>query len=64
MLHSRIRSSRPGACPQDLIAFYGAGYQIHAENLAADLAGRERGDNKARWDELTPPDQDLAANIG
>jgi len=50
--------------PMDLIAFYGAGYQIHAENLAADLAGRERGDTKARWDELVPPYQDLAADIG
>ena len=50
--------------PMDLIAFYGAGYQIHAEKLAADLAGRERGDTKARWDELVPPYQDLAADIG
>jgi hypothetical protein len=50
--------------PPDLIAAYGAGYQIHAENLAAHLAGRERVDSKARWAELTPPYQDLAANIG
>jgi len=50
--------------PLDLIAAYGAGYQIHAENLAAHLAGRERVDSKAQWAELTPPYQDLAANIG
>jgi len=50
--------------PPDLIATYGAGYQIHAENLAAHVAGRERVDSKARWAELTPPYQDLAANIG
>jgi uncharacterized protein YndB with AHSA1/START domain len=50
--------------PLDAIAFYGAGWQIHAENLAAYLAGRERGDTEARWDELVPPYQDLAANIG
>ena len=50
--------------PPDLIAAYGAGYQIHAENLAAHLAGRERVDSKARWAELTPPYQDLAASIG
>jgi len=50
--------------PLDLIAAYGAGYQIHAENLAAHLAGRERVDSKARWAELTPPYQDLAASIG
>jgi uncharacterized protein YndB with AHSA1/START domain len=50
--------------PLDKIAFYGAGWQIHAENLAAYLAGRERGDSGARWDELVPPYQDLAANVG
>jgi uncharacterized protein YndB with AHSA1/START domain len=50
--------------PLDLIAFYDVGYQIHAENLAAHLAGRERGDTKVWWDQLTRPYQDLAANIG
>jgi uncharacterized protein YndB with AHSA1/START domain len=50
--------------PLDKIAFYGAGWQIHAENLAAYLAGSERGDTEARWDDLVPPYQDLAANIG
>jgi uncharacterized protein YndB with AHSA1/START domain len=49
--------------PLDLIAFYGVGYQIHAENLAAHLAGRERV-GEARRDELVPLYQDLAANIG
>jgi uncharacterized protein YndB with AHSA1/START domain len=48
----------------DKIAFYGAGWQIHAENLAAYLAGRERGDTGARWDDLVPPYQELAASIG
>jgi uncharacterized protein YndB with AHSA1/START domain len=50
--------------PMNLIAFYGVGYQIHAENLAAHLAGRERIDTNARSDELLPAYQDLAANIG
>jgi hypothetical protein len=50
--------------PLDKIAFYGAGWQIHAENLAAYLAGRERGATEARWDELVPPYQNLAANLG
>ena len=45
------------------IAFYGAGWQIHAENLAAYLAGAERDDSEARWDDLVPPYQDLAANL-
>jgi uncharacterized protein YndB with AHSA1/START domain len=49
--------------PLDKIAFYGAGWQIHAENLAADIAGHERGDTEARWDDLVPPYQELAANI-
>jgi uncharacterized protein YndB with AHSA1/START domain len=50
--------------PLDAVAFYGAGWQIHAENLAAYLAGRERGDTEARWGELVPAYHDLAANIG
>ena len=50
--------------PLDKIAFYGAGWQIHAEDLAAYLTGRARGDAEARWAELVPPYQDLAANIG
>ena len=50
--------------PLDKIAFYGAGWQIHAETLATYLAGRARGDTEARWDDLVPPYQDLAANLG
>jgi uncharacterized protein YndB with AHSA1/START domain len=50
--------------PLDKIAFYGAGWQIHAENLATYLAGRERGDIEARWEELVHPYQDMAANVG
>jgi uncharacterized protein YndB with AHSA1/START domain len=49
--------------PLDKIAFYGAGWQIHAENLAGYLTGREPGDTGARWDELVPPYTDLAASI-
>lgn len=48
--------------PLDKIAFYGAGWQIHAENLAAYLAGRQPADTEARWAELVPPYQELAAN--
>jgi uncharacterized protein YndB with AHSA1/START domain len=50
--------------PLDKIAFYGAGWQIHAENLAAHIAGRDRSDSEVRWDELVPAYQDLAANVG
>jgi uncharacterized protein YndB with AHSA1/START domain len=49
--------------PLDAIAFYGVGWQIHAENLAAYLAGRTRRDTKARWDDLVPAYQELAASI-
>jgi len=38
----------------DKIAFYGAGWQIHAESLGGHLEGGE----------LVPPYQDLAAKIG
>ena len=50
--------------PLDLLAAYGAGIQIHVEDLAAYLAGRERGDAEARWAELIPAYQGLAANVG
>jgi len=50
--------------PLAQIAFYGVGMQIHAEHLAAYLAGREPGDGEARWNALLPHYQDLAANLG
>ena len=49
--------------PLDAIAYYGTGWQIHAEDLAAYLAGREPGDAGARFAELVPPYQDLAASL-
>jgi uncharacterized protein YndB with AHSA1/START domain len=48
--------------PLDLLAAYGAGIQVHVEDLAAYLAGRERCDSQARWAELEPAYQDLAAS--
>ena len=50
--------------PLDQLADYGAGNQVHVEDLAAYLAGRERSDPKARWGELLPAYQALAANVG
>ena len=50
--------------PLDLLAAYGAGIQVHVEDLAAYLAGRERCDAGARWNELIPAYQDLAADVG
>jgi len=40
--------------PLPLLPAYGAGVQIHMENLADYIAGRERGDDEARWGELLP----------
>jgi uncharacterized protein YndB with AHSA1/START domain len=50
--------------PLELLAAYGAGVQVHVEDLGAHLAGRERCDADARWDELEPAYADLAAEIG
>jgi uncharacterized protein YndB with AHSA1/START domain len=50
--------------PLDHLAAYGAGIQVHVEDLAAHLAGRERCDADARWHELLPAYQDLAAKVG
>jgi uncharacterized protein YndB with AHSA1/START domain len=49
--------------PLDLLAAYGAGVQIHVEDLAAYLAGRQRVDAAARWNELEAAYRDLAANV-
>ena len=46
--------------PLDQLAAYGAGIQVHVEDLAAHLAGRERVDAQARWRELLPTYQALA----
>jgi uncharacterized protein YndB with AHSA1/START domain len=50
--------------PLDQIAAYGAGIQVHVEDLAAHLAGRERCDASARWRELFPSYEDMATNVG
>ena len=57
-------SWKNGACPLNLLAEYGAGIQVHVEDLAAHIAGRERGDVEPRWTELLPAYQDLAAKLG
>ncbi|WP_027345431.1 SRPBCC domain-containing protein [Hamadaea tsunoensis] len=40
--------------PLEKVAYYGVGWQVHAENLAAHVAGRAGGDDAARWAELLP----------
>jgi uncharacterized protein YndB with AHSA1/START domain len=49
--------------PPTYLAGYGAGIQIHVEDLGAHLAGRGRCDAKARMDELYPLYEELAANV-
>jgi uncharacterized protein YndB with AHSA1/START domain len=49
--------------PVDLLAAYGAGIQVHVEDLAAYLAGRERCDAAARFEELFPAYNELAADV-
>ena len=49
--------------PLDHLAAYGAGVQLHVEDLVDHLAGRDRRDDaRARWDELHPAYRDLAAD--
>lgn len=50
--------------PLPHVADYGAGWQCHVEDLAAHIAGRERGDIEKRWDELAPAYQKLAVSAG
>jgi uncharacterized protein YndB with AHSA1/START domain len=49
--------------PLAQVAAYGAGDQIHVEDLAAYLAGGERCDARARWQELLPGYEQLASQI-
>jgi uncharacterized protein YndB with AHSA1/START domain len=49
--------------PVDLLPAYGAGVQVHVEDLAAHLAGRERCDAAARFDELFPAYRELASGL-
>ena len=48
--------------PIDHLAGYGAGIQVHVEDLAAHIAGGERCDAEARGGDLFPSYQDLAAS--
>jgi len=50
--------------PVDYLAGYGAGIQVHVEDLGAYLEGRERCDAGARMGELFPAYQPLAAKVG
>lgn len=49
--------------PVEYLAAHGAGWQVHAEDLAAHLAGRERCEIKTRWNELIPAYRALVGNL-
>jgi len=49
--------------PLDNLAAYGAGIQVHVDDLAAHLTGGERCDASARWNELHPAYQAMAATL-
>lgn len=49
--------------PLDELAAHGAGWQAHIEDLAAHLAGQERGDWRTRWAELAPSYRDRADDL-
>lgn len=40
--------------PLDLVWAYGAGWQVHLEDLGAHLSGQESRNLPSRWDELEP----------
>lgn len=50
--------------PQAELAAHGAGWQTHTEDLGTYLAGAEPGEWRARWAELLPRYQSLAAEQG
>jgi uncharacterized protein YndB with AHSA1/START domain len=50
--------------PVEQLPAYGAGIQVHVEDLASHLAGGDRCDANARFEELFPAYRDLAGGGG
>jgi uncharacterized protein YndB with AHSA1/START domain len=50
--------------PVELLPAYGAGIQIHIEDLGAYLAGRGPCDARARWAELQPAYEKVTVDVG
>ena len=53
-----------GGVPLDNLAGYGAGTQVHIDDLAAYLRGSERHDARVRIEELYPAYRTLADRVG
>jgi uncharacterized protein YndB with AHSA1/START domain len=49
--------------PLDKIEYYGAGWQIHAENLAAHITHQEPTQTESRWSDLVATYTQLASAI-
>jgi uncharacterized protein YndB with AHSA1/START domain len=49
--------------PLHLLGAYGAGLQIHVEDLVDHVSGRQRRDTESRWDDLIPVYETLAATL-
>jgi uncharacterized protein YndB with AHSA1/START domain len=49
--------------PVNLLAAYGAGIQVHIEDLAAHLSGQGRCDADARWEQLQSAYEALASKL-
>ena len=49
--------------PLDKLEYYGAGWQVHAENLAAHVTHRDPADLESRWSTLIPAYQEQAAAL-
>lgn len=48
--------------PVDQLPAYGAGWQVHAEDLAAHVAGHERDPAMSRWRDAIPAYEQLLAD--
>jgi uncharacterized protein YndB with AHSA1/START domain len=49
--------------PLGELAYHGAGWQAHVEDLATHIHGRQADDWHSRWTALTPTYQDLASAL-
>lgn len=52
-----------GNLPLEPLPYFGVGWQIHLEKLAAYIAGRVLDDTEARWEVLVPAYHALVAHI-
>ena len=62
--HQTVLVIEERGMPIEQLAGYGAGWQVHIEDLAAHLAGHERCDIETRWDELQPIYESLTRGKG